>query len=273
MSNSLKVWGLLIFVSIFLLFGGYHVGDRQGLLIGFLLALSINVIVMIFGDTRLLKQIHAVQVEGRDAWGVFPVVQKMAQKAHIPTPSVYIIPTHHPTAFSLGMSWFRAVIGVSVGLIRQLSAEELEAVIAHQVAQIKNLDTFTFGIASTIANALLGLGRWLDRLFLTRIFFGARLLRPFSRMMIPIARTLIRLTVNPSTYYLNDSLAASLVERPEVLAEALWKLESQASTHPFKVPMCSEHLFIVNPFPAHTRLGAHPPAEDRIRRLIGYFPM
>ncbi len=273
MSNSLKVWLFLISTTILILISGYYIGERQGLFIGFLLALGINYLLFFFGESHLLSQFQAVEVEGQDAWGLNNIVRHYARKAGIPKPRVYIIAHANPVAFALGRSLHHSAITLSLGLIERLSSEQIEAIVALQTTQIRSLDTFAFGMSSTLANAILGFAKILDSMWLPKYFSRSLNWQPFGQIFAPVAWLILRLSINPLTYYQNDLQAAELLEKPNLLAETLWRLDAMNTAQPMKVPLCTEHLFVVSPNRNEKKLITHPSVEQRIRKLIGYYPI
>lgn len=282
MTNPAKVWALLIALSISFLALGHSFFGRPGLFFGLLIALGINFLVFAFGDSRLVSFFKGRAVRGQDGWGLIEKIAVFAHKASIPQPTLFIIPLQTPTAFALGHTWHNSAIVLSQGLIDRLSDEEVESVLALEIAKIKSLDTFASGVTHVLGYALLGLGRWLDYLWIANFFSrknGVHF-RPFSSLFYPFAWVLIRLTISPQALLLNDTVAAQLIGDARRLAETLWKLESYATTRPFPTLPLSHHLFVVSPLsntgPNVNRKNwftIQPLVEQRIRNLVGYYPI
>src|SRR5690606_18645467 len=153
--------------------------------------------------------------------------------------------------------------------------EEIKAVVAHQVCQIRRLDTFGFGVASIIANSLMGLGQILDHFWPPNFFF-AKKQRPFLTLLSPLGWLIIKLMIRRSTYFENDQLSSDLLGNRRTLAEVLWKLDGFSRTMPLTIPPCTSHLFVVNP-EAYTQknifLRSHPSIRSRLLKLMGYYPI
>ena len=273
MTNSTKVWLFIASLSLASLFVGYHFGDRLGLFLGFLFAVTLNLLIFLFGDTQLLKRMKAERLMGQDPWGLNELAAKYSRSVGLPTPDVYL--TEHATAaaFSCSHAWSQGSICLSTGLLKKFSSAEIAAVIAYEVCQIRNLDSFVLGVTGNIANSLIGVAQWLDQFW---PFSQRHSQKPFVTMLSPLAWIVIYLSVTKRNYYANDDMASGLLPDRQILAEALWKLEGLSSSSPMDVPPCSYHLFIVNPLGLKKKnwfFLFHPKIENRIRRLVGHFPL
>jgi heat shock protein HtpX len=277
MSNSTKVWIFILLSSLALLMVGYQVGERFGLLLGFLTAVILNFFVFIYGESQVLKNYKAREVQGQDPWGLSERIAKYAEHVGIAVPSVYIVPLKTETAFCVIQSWKKGALAVSTSLLRNFSPEDLEAVLAFQVCQLKKMDSFRIGIASTVANALVGLGTGLDHFWPPNYFLLAhQKQRPFLKTLSPLGWGLVKLANPYHHVYDNDLHAAELIHDRFRLAEVLWRLEGLAQTQPLTAPPCTTHLFIVNP-EGYTRsnllLKSHPSIQVRLQKLMGYYPI
>ena len=276
LSNSTKVWIFILLSSLGLLMLGYNLGERLGLFVGFLLAIALNFFVFFYGESQILVSLRAKELKGQDPWNLQPAIQKFADAVGIPYPSVYLIPTKLETAFCVGHSWRKGTMAISMGLLEKFNPEDIEAVVAYQICQLKKMDSFRYGVANTIANALVGLGRLLDLVWPPNYFLLTNhRQRPFLRILSPLAWTLIKLGSSRKVYFQNDLHAAELLHDRFRLAEVLWKLEGLAQTQPMKAPPCSSHLFIVNPEGYNQRLflKSHPSIQVRLQKLMGYYPI
>jgi len=276
-SNSTKVWIFILISSLTLLILGYEIGERLGLLIGFLLAVSLNFFVFFYGESQVLKSMHAKERKGQDSWGLHELVMKYADHVGIPHPDLYLIPSQTETAFCVNHSWRKGSMAISMGLLHGFSKEDLEAVIAFQICYLKKLDSFAFGVTSTLANAVIGLGRLLDHFWPPNYFLLAnQKQKPFMKLFSPLGWTLIKIASGHTAFFENDLLAADMIHDRFRLAEVLWRLEGLAQTQPLKAPPCSSHLFIVNPegyTQRHLLLKSHPSIEVRLQKLMGYYPI
>ncbi len=268
-NTSTKVWFFIIGSSLTLLVLGYQLGERLGLLVSFFLALLLNILVFFYGESRVLKTLHARKIGGQDAWGLLEQIKKISAELQMSTPSVYIIPTESVNAFAVGHSWRRGSLGFTSGLLQTLESEELKAVIAYQLCQIRRLDTFAFSVSSTLANAIVGFGQLIDSLLPYQLHF-------FMPLFSPLGWFIIKLVVDKKSFYENDLMAAQLIEDRRTLGEVLWRLEGLAQTRPLAIPTCTSHLFIVNPEGLRQRnifLKSHPKIELRLQKLLGYYPI
>lgn len=267
-NTSTKVWFFILFCSFSLLVIGYQLGERLGLLVGFLSALLLNIIVFFYGENRILKKFEATKVSGQDPWGMLEMVSKLSSELGISVPNVYIVQHHSANAFAVGHSWRRNSMGFTQGLLQSLTREELEAVVVHQLCHIRRLDTFAFGVSSTMANSIVGLGQFFDR-FLPKLDF-------FKPLLSPIGWLIIKLVVNKKSFFENDLMASQFLGDRDRLGQVLWKLEGLAQTKPLKVPPCTSQLFIVNPEgfkQSNLFLKSHPAIEIRLQKLLGYYPI
>lgn len=268
-NNSTKVWISVLLSSLAFLIIGYQLGERLGLLIGFLFALVINFFVFYYGDNRILAKLNATRLKGQDAWGLTEKVKHLSKKLGMPAPTIYITPHKSVSAFCVGQTWKAGSLGFTSGLLDKLNDQELESVIAHQLCHIHNLDTFAFGVASTLANSIVGLGQFLDSLLPYKLNF-------FMPLLSPIGWMIIKTVAVEKKFYENDLMAADLLEDRRNLGETLWRLEGLAQTKPLEIPPCTSHLFIVNPEGFKQKnlfLKSHPSIEVRLQKLMGYYPI
>lgn len=271
LSRGTKVWVFLLIVCLGLLVLGEHLGGRAGLFVGLLLAIALNAVIFFLGETRILSHFGARRLRGRDAWGLREKVSQLSKRLTIRPPNLFLMESPSATAFSVAFAVRRPCLCVTTGLLEKLSAAELEAVLAQQLCHVGRIDSFGFGVAGVLANTLLGVAQFLDKLWPPN-FFLDRKQKPFLTLASPVGWLILRLVVNRSTYIENDRAAAELVRSRKVLGEVLWKLEGLAQTRPLEVPPCTSHLFIVNPEGFRQKnffLRSHPPLADRLRSLIG----
>ena len=278
MSNTFKTAALLgLLTGLFVLIGGYF-GGRQGMIIALLFAGVMNFGSYWFSDKIVLRLYRAQEVQETEAPDLFRIVRGLAQRAGIPMPKVYIVPNEAPNAFATGRSPQHAAVAVTDGILRLLSPEELEGVLAHELAHIQHRDTLISTIAATLAGVIVmlaSMARWAalfggiggrdeeDR-------GGGALGFIFMAILAPIAATLIQLAISRSREYLADDGSARLTRNPGRLANALEKLEYAAERIPMDANPATSHLFIVNPLRGRSLLSlfsTHPPIEERIARL------
>jgi heat shock protein HtpX len=231
-----------------------------------------------FSDKIVLSMYGAREVSLNEAPDLYRLVQRLAQRAGIPMPRVYIIPSDAPNAFATGRNPQHGAVAVTEGILRMLDADELAGVLAHELGHIRNRDTLIMTVAATLAGAitmLAHMAQW------GAIFgFGRRdeedsggggmLSLLFMAILAPIAATLIQLAISRSREYFADSTGAAVAGSPSGLARALEKLHYASQRLPMDANPATAHLFIVNPLTGGSLLNlfsTHPPIEERIRRL------
>jgi heat shock protein HtpX len=278
MSNVLRTTVLLAaLTALFLVIGG-AIGGNQGVVIAFIFALVMNFASYWYSDKIVLAMYGAREVTPREAPELHRLVQRLAQRAGIPMPRVYIIPSDAPNAFATGRNPQHGAIAVTEGIMRLLEEDELAGVIAHELGHIRNRDTLIMTVAATLAGAITmlahmaqwgaifgGLGRRDDEGDGGGVF---GLL--FMAILAPIAATLIQLAISRAREYFADSTGAAVAGSPSGLARALEKLHFASQRAPLGANPATAHLFIVNPLTGGSLLhlfSTHPPIEERIRRL------
>lgn len=268
-NNSTKVWISFLTSSLIFLIIGYQLGERLGLLIGFLVALLLNFFVFYYGDNRILAKLNATRLKGQDAWGLIEKVQYVSEKLGMPVPTIYVTPHKSVNAFVVGHSWKVGALGFTMGLLEKLNDEELESVVAHQLCHIHNLDTFSFGVTSTLANSIVGLGQFLDSLLPYNLKF-------FMPLLSPLGWIIIKSVIVEKSFFENDLMAAKVLGDRIRLGEILWRMEGLAQTKPLEIPPCTSHLFMVNPEGFKQKnlfLKSHPAIAVRLQKLVGYYPI
>jgi heat shock protein HtpX len=277
MYNTLKTGVLLVILAAILMFIGAAVGGRGGLLIALLVALAMNVASYWFSDKIVLGMYGAREVSESAAPQLHQTVRHLAQRAQLPMPRVYLMPSATANAFATGRNPQHAAVAVTEGILRLLDQHELEGVLAHELAHVKHRDTLTMTITATIASAIM----WLAQMAQWAALFGG-----FSRnedndgggwlgllvsiFVAPIAATLVQMAISRSREYAADAAGARIAGTPYGLANALEKLTYAAQRVPADVTPATAHLFIVNPLSRQsfmTLFSTHPPIEERVRRL------
>lgn len=276
MSNIFKTAALLGALTALLVLIGGALGGQQGMLVAFFFALVMNFASYWFSDKLVLAMYRAEPIEEAEAPGLYRVVRTLATRAGIPMPRVYLIPSQTPNAFATGRNPERAAVAVTQGIIETLDERELEGVLAHELAHVKNRDVLIATIAATLAGAityLAHMAQW------AAIFggrrddeeegggaFGAILMA----ILAPIAAMLIQLAVSRAREYQADATGARLAGQPLGLAKALEKLHRASQALPMQASPATAHLFIVNPLSGGawlTLFSTHPPIEERMARL------
>lgn len=277
MSNKFKTALYLILLMVFFMGLGGLLGGRQGLLLGFMIALASSVFTYFFSDQMLLKIYNATEVEGVDPYGLGDIVTKLSRKAGIARPRVFIIPSNTPNAFATGRGPAYASLAATQGILTLLSKEELEAVIAHELCHVRHHDTLIMATAAAFSSALMMIGdlvRWLTD-------FGRK--TPVSQKpngvaslvigaLSPLAALLIRIATLGLKEFETDATSVTITQNPRALASALWKIHHYSQALPMSATQSTAHLFIINPLLSggiNGLFNTHPPVQERIKKLIG----
>lgn len=267
---------LLTLLTVLFVFIGYSFGGTTGMLIAFLIAGGMNFYAYYYSDKQVLKQFSATQIEDK-RHPVYRITEKLVQKAGLPMPKVYLIPDHTPNAFATGRNHENAAVAVTMGLYEMLNEKELEGVIAHELSHIKHYDILVGTIAAVFAGAIAMIANMMQ--------FGAMfgnnnreggnpIVMIVLAILLPLAASVIQMTVSRSREFMADEGAARMTGNPAGLQSALSKLENYARNG-HQIHNATEqtaHMFIVNPFSGlKSSFGSlfrtHPTTEDRIARL------
>jgi heat shock protein HtpX len=278
MSSVFKTGLLLAALTAMLVLIGGAIGGQQGMVVAFVIALVMNFVSYWFSDKIVLAAYRAQPIDEASAPRLYAIVHRLATRAGIPMPRVYLIPSETPNAFATGRNPEHAVVAVTEGIMRILDEEELEGVLAHELSHVKNHDVLISTIAATLAGAityLAHMAQW------TAMFGGHRRddeeggTNPIAALLLailaPIAAMLVQMAVSRSREFQADATGARVAGKPWGLAKALEKLQmaNQAMPMAHATP-ATAHLFIVNPLSGQTLMrlfSTHPPLEERIARL------
>ena len=273
MNHAFRAWIAMLLLTLATLLAGYGLGERQGLLIGFIVALGVNAYVFLLGDAHIRSLFRVRQLQGQDPWGILSIVRSNSKKMRLRRPKAYVFPLATPTAFALSPIGGSGSIYISRGLIEEFKAPELEVVILFLLIQLRRKDTVGLQISGHLAEVLMGPAEKLDRL---QEKFWKRELRIFSRLAAPVAALFILLSIGRRSFLDCDQEVARLIQNPELVATVLWKLRARAATSPFFAPFSVAHLFVVNPSILRGWLRyfpIQPSVQTRIQRLVGRFPL
>ena len=277
--NRLKTGLLLTTLTLLMVAMGSAFGGRSGGLIALVFAGAMNFGTWWYSDKIVLSMYKARPVTRTEAPQLVDVVETLASRAGLPMPRVYILPGDSPNAFATGRNPENAAVAATQGLLSMMTKEELEGVMAHELAHVMNRDTLVSTIAATLAGAI----SWLANMLQWAVIFGmgrgedeegggaGGLLMAF---IAPIAAMLIQMAVSRSREYLADATAARITGNPLGLAMALEKLGMAAGQLPMRdANPATAHMFIVSPL-AGASIGklfsTHPPIEERINRLVAF---
>ncbi|HVI74425.1 MAG TPA: zinc metalloprotease HtpX [Anaeromyxobacteraceae bacterium] len=278
--NYLKTAMLMAFLIAVLAIGGQMWGGNGGMLLFGSIGLAINFFSYWFSDRIALMAHRAQPVTREQIPQLYEIVERLTQKAGMPMPKLYVIPSETPNAFATGRNPSHAAVAVTEGIMRLLDWRELEGVLAHELSHVRNRDI----LISTIAAAVAGIISSLGHVIQWGAMFGGLSRRDDEgrggglemlawAILAPIMAMIIQLAVSRSREYGADASGAQLIGDPEPLADALLKLERGNEAIPYQYGgPATAHLFIVNPFSGAggaimNLLSTHPPIEERVRRL------
>ncbi len=275
--NQIKTVVLLGLLSALLIVISSLILGKGGALIGLVLAAVMNFGSWYFSDKIALAAYGAQSISYSEAPQLYNMVETLAQRANLPMPGVYIIPTDSANAFATGRDPQHAAVAVTEGIMSILSDDELEGVIAHELSHIKNRDTLTQAVAATIASAI----SWLAQMASYSMWFmgGSRDNRegsnPFALLLTiilaPFAASIIQLAISRTREFSADASAAKLTGNPRALARALERLDSNARQMPIEGNPAFSPLLIMNVSAGdwlRNLFSTHPSTEARIQNLL-----
>jgi heat shock protein HtpX len=272
MANTVKTTILLAAMSAVFLYLGEALGGRQGLLMGLVFAVATNVGSYWFSDKIVLAMYSAREV-GPDH-RLHRVVARLSQRAGLPMPRVLVIPQQSPNAFATGRNPAHAAVAATEGVLSLLDDEELDGVVAHELAHVKNRDILISSVAATLAAAIMTVTRF-------AMFFGhsrdddrqgGNPIASFAVILLaPFAAMLIQAAISRSREFAADAGGAAIAGGPMGLVNALRKLEAVGKRVPLNASPATAHMFIIKPFSMSglfSMFSTHPPTERRIEALL-----
>ena len=277
--NTTKTIVLMVGLTVLLVFLGGAFGGRQGMIFAFIFALATNMFSYWFSDKIVLRMYGAQEATEAEAPMLWGVTHDLALKMDMPMPKVYVIPSDSPNAFATGRNPKHAAVAATQGILRMLSREELEGVMAHELGHVRNRDILIGTIAAAIAGAISLLANMAQWAMIFGGFGGRRDENEGSGGVIgeilmiilaPIAALLIQMAISRSREYQADATGARICGNPLWLANALRKLEVGSQRVPLDANPATAHMFIVNPLRGgglRSLFSTHPPLEERIARL------
>jgi heat shock protein HtpX len=274
--NSLKTTFLMALLTGLLVVIGGLIAGKNGALIALGVAAVMNFIAYWSSDKIALARYKAQEVTRAQAPKLFDMVERLTQRAGIPMPRLYVIPSPTPNAFATGRDPQHAAVAVTEGALQLLNEEELTGVIAHELAHVKNRDILIQSVAATLGGAITMLAQWAQ---FAAIFGGGSsnderrgggpgLL--IMAIVAPIAAVLIQMGISRSREYMADASGAKFAGSSRGLASALLKLDDFSRRRPMNASPTTAHMFIVNPLTGGgiaKLFSTHPPIEERVKRL------
>ena len=273
--NFIRTMLLLAALTALFMGVGYLIGGTGGMMIALVFAIGTNAFAWWNSDKLALRMHNAQPVTRASAPELHDMVRRLAERADLPMPKVFIIPQDQPNAFATGRSPDNAAVAATTGILRALDSDELEGVIAHELAHVKHRDTLTMTVAATVAGAISMLAQF-------GFFFGGGRSRDnplgplgvlLAVLFAPLAAMLIQMTISRTREYSADRLGAEISGKPLALASALRKISAYAHRIPMESAErnpASAPLFIVNPLSGarmDNLFSTHPNVENRIRAL------
>jgi len=274
--NNLKTVALLAFMTTLLWLVAVSLFPDGGFVIGLVIAVGFNLVAYFFSDKLALAASRARPVTEAELPQVYAIVRRLALQKNMPEPRIYLIDSPQPNAFATGRSPKKAAVAVTTGILQVLTVDELEGVLAHELAHVSNRDILISSVAAMIAAALTMLARmafWFGGGGNNRENPLGAIGFILSLIVAPIAAMLIRLAISRTREFHADATGAETTGRPLVLASALEKIAAGTARIPMNVNPATAQLFIDNPMKAARGggmmklLSTHPPTEERIERL------
>ncbi len=275
--NLVKTVALLGILSALLVTVSYWlIGGTTGATIGLLLAAIMNLGSWFFSDKIALAAYNAQPVSQVEAPTLYEMVERLCDRARLPMPDVYIIPTASANAFATGRDPHHAAVAVTEGIMRILPEDELEGVIAHELSHIKNRDTFTQAVAATIAGGI----SWLTQIASYSMWFGGGsrndnranpVVMLLTIMLAPVAASIVQMAISRTREFAADAGAGNLTGNPRALAQALQRLDQSARQMPLNANPAFEPLLIINGLSGRMManlFSTHPSTEARIEKLL-----
>lgn len=281
MLNNLKTTVLLALLTGLFLAAGDVLAGQNGMVLALILAAVMNLGAYFFSDKIALATSGAQPISREEGPRIYQIVERLAAKANIPVPKIYMIPTDSPNAFATGRNPNHASVAVTRGILEICDDQEIEGVLAHELGHVRNRDILISAVVATLAGAITMLARmlWYAEMFGLGGGGGDRDRRGgmFSALamliLAPIAAMLIQLAISRSREYEADHTGAEITGNPMGLARALDKIDQYSKRIPLQVAPSMAHLYCAKPLTTgavfSSLFSTHPPIRKRIERLIG----
>ena len=271
--NYTKTAILLAAMTALFLGVGFMLGGEAGMVIALGIAVAMNAFAYWNADKVVLRMYGAREIGPQDSPNFYGMIQKLAQKAGMPMPKVYLIDNDQPNAFATGRNPENAAVAATSGLLRRLNGQEVAGVMAHELAHVQNRDTLTMTITATLAGAISMLANF-------ALFFGGNRNNPLGLIgtlammfLAPMAAGLVQMAISRSREYEADRVGAEICGNPLWLASALEKIDRSAQSIDNMAAErnpATAHMFIINPLHAHkvdNLFSTHPSTANRVARL------
>lgn len=272
----IKTGMLMAALTAVFMVAGQAIGGSNGMILALVMAIAMNFFSYWFSDKMVLKMSGAREATQAEEPELHQMVARLAKRAELPMPKVYIIHKDTPNAFATGRNPDHAAVAVTTGLKNILKQDELAGVLAHELAHIKNRDILISTIAATMAGAI---GTMASMAQYAMIFGGRSrnngegggMIGNIAMMLLaPLGASLIQMAISRSREYQADATGAAICGRPQSLASALQQLENLNRRRPMDVNPATAQMYIVNPLSGSRManlFSTHPPMQERIKRL------
>lgn len=245
---------------------------------GLVFSIGMTFVTFLFGESALSRTISGQLLRGQDSWGLLKSCQLFSKQLEIETPQIEVLESDLPLCFAVTSPIISILsqnesgnrICISTDILSRLTEDEIKALLANLCCKLQKSNKFVFSATNLIANSMLGVAGMFDKLIPKY--------KPFSTLISPLCWLLVRLGIGQQSIIEIDKMSSSIFQNKKALANVLIKLESLNITQPLKhIPLCSEHLFLVNP--SNSALfknpfsSAHPQVHKRVKDLVGYFPI
>ncbi len=280
MWNNFKTTILLACLTGVLLAIGQIWFGRQGLTIALILAAVMNLGSYFFSDKIAIASSGAVPISREENPRIYQIVERLAGKANVPVPKIYMIPTDSPNAFATGRNPAHASVAVTRGIMELCNDTEIEGVLAHELGHVKNRDILISAVVATVAGAI----TYIAQIAMWAEMFGGYgggrrdegeggIFSALAMIIVaPLAATLIQLAISRSREYQADSTGAHITGNPQGLASALEKIDQWSKRVPMQVSPATAHLYCAQPLTSGQILSGlfstHPPIKKRVERLL-----
>jgi heat shock protein HtpX len=281
MWNNFKTTILLAGLTGVLLAIGQLWGGERGLMFALVLAAVMNLGSYFFSDKIAIAASRAQPISREENPRIYEIVERLAAKANVPVPKIYMIPTDSPNAFATGRNPQHASVAVTRGIMQICDDEEIEGVLAHELGHVRNRDILTSAVVATIAGAITMIAQMVMWAEMFGGFGGGGsdnrrggMFSALAMMIVaPLAATLIQLAISRSREYEADATGARITGNPQGLARALDKIDKWAKRVPMQASPNMAHMYIYAPLTTgqvfSSLFSTHPPIRKRIERLIG----
>lgn len=277
--KTIRTAFLLTALTLLLVIGGGAIAGPRGMTFGLIIAVVMNAVSYFFSDKIALRSAGAQPVTREQAQRLYAVMERLAGKAGLPMPRLYVSPQAAPNAFATGRNPHHAAVCVTAGLMQIMNDDELEGVIAHELSHVRNYDILTSSIAATLAGAI----TWVAQMGRWELIFGGyggsrdgegegnAITAILMLILAPLAAVLLQLGISRQREYQADASGVKMVGHPYGLISALEKLEGYNKKIPMQISPSTAALCIVAPLQARQMLAnlfsTHPPLDDRIEIL------